>query len=293
MNAVRHSSVWMSIAVFAAGVHGLYDAVFTAGSIESQSLRIAVSLGLLAASLDPVRYWPAVLAGLAARVAPQVGLAIAGRSHPVSLIFADAIWWAPLSFILFAAYSARVSRMRECSPDVLNLAMRARTEPLNGQGVTLGSLSCSSPVLLIFLRHAGCPFSREALADIAVRRPEIEGAQTTIVLAHMGGPEEGLAVLRKYGLDDLHQISDPCRSLYRAFGLRRGGLWKLFGPKVWLRSLDACILHRHGLGRVAGDALQMPGMFLIFHGQVLRSYRHQCIADRPDYVRFTTEDSAL
>ena len=272
--------------VFAAGAHGLYDAAFTAGSIESKSLRIAVSLGLLAASADPVRYWPAVLAGLIARLAPQVGFALTGRSHPVSLTFADAIWWAPLSFILFAAYSARVSRIRECSPDVLSLAMRARTD----RGVTLGSLSCATPVLLVFLRHSGCPFSREALADIAARRSDIEAAQTTIVLAHMGPPEKGRNLFRKHGLEDLHQISDPCRSLYRAFGLRRAGLWKLFGPKVWLRSLDACLVHRHGIGRPAGDGLQMPGMFLIFHGQVLRSYRHQSVADRPDYVRFTTED---
>jgi peroxiredoxin len=277
----------MSFAVFAAGAHGLYDAAFTAGSIESKSLRVAVSFGLLAASADPVRYWPAVLAGLIARLAPQVGFALAGRSHPVSLTFADAIWWAPLSFILFAAYSARVSRMRGCSPDVLDLALRARTD----QGVTLGNLSCSAPVLLIFLRHAGCPFSREALADIAATRSDIEAARTVIVLAHMGRPEKGREIFRKYGLDDLHQISDPCRSLYRAFGLRGGGLWKLFGPKVWLRGLDACILHRHGFGRPAGDGLQMPGMFLIFHGQVLRSYRHQSVADRPDYVRFTTEDA--
>ena len=277
----------MSLAVFAAGAHGLYDAVFTAGSIESKSLRVAVSLGLLAASADPVRYWPAVLAGLIARLAPQVGFALAGRTHPVSLTFADAIWWAPLSFILFAAYSVRVSRMREFSPDVLDLALRARTN----RGVTLGNLSCSAPVLLIFLRHAGCPFSREALADIAARRPDIEAAQTTIVLAHMGGPEEGRKVFGNHGLDDLHQISDPCRGLYRAFGLRRGGLWKLFGPKVWLRSLEACVMHRHGFGRPTGDGLQMPGMFLIFHGQVLRSFRHQSVADRPDYVRFTTEDT--
>jgi hypothetical protein len=30
---------------------------------------------------------------------------------------------------------------------------------------------------------------------------------------------------------------------------------------------------------------------MVFHGQVLRSYRHQSAADRPDYVRFVNEDA--
>jgi peroxiredoxin len=279
--------MWMRIAVIAAGAHGLYDAAFSAGSIESKSLWTALSLGLLAAGADPLRYWPAVLAGLVARVAPQVAFAFTGASHPLSLTFADAIWWAPLSFILFTAYSDHLDRRRQCTSDVLDLALHARTD----KGVTIGNLSCAAPVLLVFLRQSGCTFCREALADIAARRRDIEASGTRIVLAHMGQPECGRDLFRKYGLDDLHQISDPCRGLYRAFGLRRGDLWKLFGPKVLLRGLDAGILNGHGLGRLAGDGFQMPGIFLIFHGQVLRSYRHQSAADRPDYVRFITEDA--
>jgi hypothetical protein len=30
----------------------------------------------------------------------------------------------------------------------------------------------------------------------------------------------------------------------------------------------------------------MPGVFLLFHGTILRCYRHQSAADRPNYVRF-------
>ena len=146
-------------------------------------------------------------------------------------------------------------------------------------------------MLLVFLRHGGCTFCREALADIAARRHEIEAGGTQIVLAHMGGPEAGRDLLRKYALDDLHQVSDPCGGVYRAFGLRRGNIWKLFGPKVWLRRFEAGILKGHGIGRLAGDPGQMPGMFLIFHGQLLRSYRHQSAADRPDYIQFVTEDA--
>ena len=40
-----------------------------------------------------------------------------------------------------------------------------------------------------------------------------------------------------------------------------------------------------------GDGFQMPGVFLIYHGEVLRSYRHQSVADRPHYTRFAAGDS--
>jgi peroxiredoxin len=279
--------MWMRLAVFAAGAQGLYEAAFTAGSIENKSLLVAVSLGMLAASADPIRYWPAVLAGLVSRLAPPVVSAMTSSARPLSTTFADAIWWAPLSFVLYAAYLLRVDRVRSCSREVPGVALRARTD----RGTTIGQLSCTAPVLLIFLRHAGCTFCREALADIAAARKGIEASGTTIVLAHMSEPDSGREVFRKYGLDDLHQISDPCRALYRAFGLQRGGLWKLFGPKVWVRGLKAGIIRRHGIGRPMGDGFQMPGVFLIFHGQVLRTYRHQSAADRPDYVRFATEDA--
>jgi peroxiredoxin len=287
MYAGRTPSLWMRIAVVAAGAHCLYDAAFSGGSIEIRSLWVAIGVGLFAASADPFRYWPAVLTALVARVAPQIAFTFAGVDHPVSRTLVDAVWWVPLTFILFSAYSLRVDRNRACSAEVLNLALRAKTN----KGVSVAKLSCHAPVLLVFLRHGGCTFCREALADIAARRHDIEASGTRIVLVHMGQPESGINQFRKYGLDDLHQISDPCRGLYRAFGLRRGNLWKLFGPKVWLRAFDACILKGHGAGRVAGDPCQMPGMFLLFHGQLLRSYRHQSAADRPDYVRFITEDA--
>jgi hypothetical protein len=38
------------------------------------------------------------------------------------------------------------------------------------------------------------------------------------------------------------------------------------------------------VGRLAGDGFQMPGVFLIFKGEVIRSYRHHTAADRPDYI---------
>lgn len=278
---------WMRLIVLASAGHGFYAAAFGPGTIEGRALGASLSLGLMLAALHPLRYWPAVAAGLAGRVLIPLSSAIAGRSLPLEVILADAIWWAPLGYILAAAYCARLNRLRDCAPGVLCLALRAKTN----RGISLDALSRQSPVLLVFLRQTGCTFCREALADIAAQRREIEASGTTIVLAHMLSPERSRQVLGKYGLNDLHQACDPDRALYRAFGLRCGGLRMLFGPKVWWRGFGAAVLDRHGIGRPDGNGSQMPGVFMIFHGQVIRSYRHQSVADRPDYARFLNEDA--
>ena len=277
----------MRVALLAAAAHGLYTAASIQNDIPCSSLWLAISLGIGLAAIDARRFWPAVVTGLAAHVFPLGRYAVSGTRLSVSTVVSDAIWWIPLSIILAAAYFFRQRNLRDRSPEVLSLALRARTD----RGLSIEELSRTGPVLLVFLRHSGCTFCREALADIAAQRRSIEASGATIVLTHMGEPEMGRDFFRKYGLDDLQQVSDPGQGLYRAFGLPRGDLGMVFGPKVWLRGFDAAILRRHGVGRLVGDGFRMPGIFLIFHGQILRSYRHQSVADRPDYTKFVTEDS--
>lgn len=141
----------------------------------------------------------------------------------------------------------------------------------------------SDSVLLVFLRHAGCTFCREALADVAGARPDIESAGVRIVLVHMGDRNEIGDLLRKHGLDDLDRICDSGQHLYRAFGLGRGRWTQLLGPKEILRGLTAGVVEGHGIGRAVADARQMPGVFLIEHGVIAKHFRHRSAADRPEY----------
>jgi peroxiredoxin len=200
----------------------------------------------------------------------------------------DLVWWVPFGLILYGAYRANLCQTRTASPEIQRMALRARTQ----LGVTLDELSRLSPILLVFLRHTGCTFCREALADLARQRGEIEASGVRIALVHMSTEKQGECFLRRYGLEALPRVSDPRRSLYRAFGLGRGGLLRLFGPKVWIRGFEAGILRRHGIGRLVGDGFQMPGVFLVFHGEVLASYRHHTAADRPDYLSMARQCSS-
>src|ERR1035441_2022695 len=76
-----------------------------------------------------------------------------------------------------------------------------------------------------------------------------EAAGVRIVLVHMVDSDAIEKLIGKYGLDGVDRICDPARKLYRAFGLKRGRLRQLFGPKVLWRALPEGVLSRHGSQR--------------------------------------------
>lgn len=157
----------------------------------------------------------------------------------------------------------------------------------------LADLTDEAPVLLVFLRHFGCTFAREAMRDIAARRAAIEAAGTRLVLVHMAHDVLAAAMLTRYGLGDVRRVSDPDRRLYAAFDLARGTVGQVFGPGLWTRMFSAGVLAGHRVGRVVGDGMQMPGVFLVYRGQIIRSFRHKTVADRPDYVALASHGLTL
>lgn len=294
MGAGLYSLAWAaSLLSSPSGLFALMGLKVSGPEMLWQALGFAAGVmgaGYLLAASAPLRHWPVVLMGLAAKLGAASALGMLlyhgeAASMAVWLIAVTGlIWCVPLALILRAAYEMTLQQRRVLSPEIVRMALRRRTN----QGVTLDEMSALSPVLIVFLRHAGCTFCREALADLAGRRREIEAQGARLTLVHMGTEEQGARFFSKYGLADVPRVSDPERSLYRAFGLPRGSFGDLFGPKVWWRGFQAAILGRHGVGLLAGDGFQMPGVFLVFHGEVLRSYRHQSAADRPNYVALVT-----
>lgn len=151
-------------------------------------------------------------------------------------------------------------------------------------GPTVAELSRQSPVLLVFLRHSGCTFCREALADLAAQRTAREKTGTQLVLVHMTDDASFRAFAESYGLGDAPLVADPDRRLYRALGLGEASLWQMLDPRVWWRGFQAAILRRHGFGGVQGNVAQMPGVFVIRDGHVAAGHIHRSPADRPDYL---------
>jgi hypothetical protein len=88
---------------------------------------------------------------------------------------------------------------------------------------------------------------------------------------HLGTPAEGDAFLGERW-PEARAVSAADQELYRAFGLGRGRLGQLFGPRALLAGLKA---RRFGVGKPVGDPLVMSGWFLVVNGRVTWSHVHE------------------
>ena len=154
---------------------------------------------------------------------------------------------------------------------------------LTVSGVNIDELSRRKQVLLVFLRHFGCTFCREAMEEIAELDAQVDHNKVDIVLVHMATNEVAQRYFQKYKISHLDHISDPECLLYKQFGLVKGNFNQLVGFRSWIRGLDAGIIKGHGWGGQLGDGFQMPGVFTILEGKVVSEFRHRFVSDKPDY----------
>lgn len=109
----------------------------------------------------------------------------------------------------------------------------------------------------------------------------------------MASPEDADIWFAKAGLGDVPRLSDPAGALYREIGLGTVATATLASPALWARGFQCAIVDGRGFGAQAPQALrQLPGVFLIHEGRVLREYRHRSPADRPDYLALAASDRA-
>ena len=243
-------------------------------------------IGYAIAAFDPVRHWPIVLVGFLGKVMGPLGMVQALWTGQLPWGFAlncvtnDLIWWVPFAFILKHAWVQYQSEGNDADlPAESALLAEAQTT----SGMSLAELSQQQPVLLVFLRHSGCTFCREALADLSAARAKIEKSGTKLAIVHMGTADSFAAFTASYGLSDVPAVSDPQRRLYRGLGLRRGKLAQLVGFSVWWRGTKS-FFAGHYPGALEGDGTQMPGVFLLQNGRVVRRFIHDNAAQRPDYA---------
>ena len=161
-------------------------------------------------------------------------------------------------------------------PDQALLAMRTAS------GDTLASLASRGPLVLVFLRHFGCPLCQEMVADVAARRTAMADSGTTVVFVHMHPEPQAAAFFARYGVSDLQRVSDPARTLYRAFGVPRAR------PTSWLslgslRHYLSAMRHGHMPKLVGGDVGQMSAVVRIVDGRIDRDVRDPGFDARPDF----------
>jgi hypothetical protein len=173
-------------------------------------------IGYAVAARDPLRHWPIVLVGLLGKVLGPIGFLQAILKGPLpwgfgwTLLTNDLVWWVPFAMILWRAFEASGrSAMDDAGGDYRSLVAWWRSS----HGRTLAQHFADGPHLVVFTRHFGCTFCREALAELGRVRDRIETAGTRLLVVHTGTQEKGEAVLNRYGLQGVAHVSDAGTAL--------------------------------------------------------------------------------
>lgn len=168
--------------------------------------------------------------------------------------------------------------MKDKDSASLSLAKAAERFHLTN-GASLLEASHQQMLALVFLRHFGCTFTRQLLRRLEELQRSAAAHDAKLVLVHM--LKSGSEMQYLSGHAEISRIADPECELYRAFGLGRGSLMALFGPRVWWLGAVS-IFKGCGVGHLAGDGLQMPGAFLFHNGEIIASQRAKSASELPD-----------
>jgi peroxiredoxin len=289
--AAVYNLVWGVVAILSP------DLIFKISGMESpvppavfQMLGLLIAsygIGYWLVSKNPFRHWPIVFVGLVGKILSVLGFLVFFAMGRIPLAFGfnilinDLIWIVPFASILYHAFSWNSNPAVNSKCPTYDEAIRLTRSQ---RGETLEKLSYRNLTMVIFLRHAGCTFCRETLGDLRDLRERISEKGISVAIVHMGNPLEGTRMLGKYDLDHMHHFSDPQCRLYRAFGLERGRWSQLFSWKVLRRGWQAGVKEGHGMGKLAGDSFQLPGVYFLCDGRVVFGYPTQHAAERIDYL---------
>lgn len=310
-NRSANCPAWMCWVLWAAGIYNLIwgawivfwpTALFNLAGIPQpvyvgiwQCVGMVIGvygIGYAIAATDPFRHWPIILVGFLGKVLGPVGMVwtwltvapdasgyLPPRFAAMTNITNDLIWWIPFGMILYAAF-----KHANLPPDNATASIADANESfLSQHGNTLDDLSRGKKLLVVFLRHSGCIFCREALAELRGCREAIEKNGAAVAVVHMGDNEASADFFADYDMQSVDRISDPSCQIYRAYELQRGSFAELFGLRNWWVGFKA-LLGGHGIGKLQGDGFQMPGTFVLLDGKIVKAYRYDGSGDRPNYV---------
>jgi hypothetical protein len=172
---------------------------------------------------------------------------------------------------------------RSVADETSRVLASVRTE----SGANLLELAEESPVLLVFLRHFGCSFCRQAISDVADLRGELDRRGVRPVFVHLCTPERAKPFFEYYGIGDVERVSDPEAAVYQnpVFQLSRmHPALTLLQMSTWVGWLKGAIF-KHGIGAIKEDGHQMPGIFFLKGAKIVRQFRYKTIADEPNYLK--------
>ncbi|HMO02160.1 MAG TPA: redoxin domain-containing protein [Oligoflexia bacterium] len=243
----------------------------------------AVAFVVLLASFAVRQTWPVLILGL---IYNGLDFFVTfhfirmGRISLVSgLVFMLIALFLTVGFavLLYRVYRFYASDQKAWQESFIKDALSLKPD---GSQLSLAELSETTPLVLIMIRHVGCTFCRETLDRLARELKNFSGdAPLKIVVVGLSSVDSIRALLTEYGLSDLLVLSDPDQIVYRAFEIKRGGFWQLFGARELWSGIVRGGLFKYGLGGVEGDPFQLPGSALIDRGRVVKTVSARSAAD--------------
>jgi hypothetical protein len=133
----------------------------------------------------------------------------------------------------------------------------------DGTKVRLAGEWAERPAVVVWLRHFGCVFCREQVAEIRAHRSEIEALGGGIVFVGNGTARAAAWFKKKFAADSI-VLTDPDLVTYKAIGAR-SGLLSTMGPSAWGAGLRA---FRSGARQstTKGHPYQQGGLVVIAPG---------------------------
>ncbi|MDZ7728736.1 MAG: peroxiredoxin-like family protein [Dehalococcoidia bacterium] len=161
----------------------------------------------------------------------------------------------------------------------------ANLEILDGNAAStrMGDLWAEQPVVLVLIRHFGCLFCKEQVAELSKVTDRIHAAGGELVIVGNGGPEHVQWFVEDFGVQT-PVYTDPEAQAYRAVGAKRG-LLTAMNPGSIRAALGA---RRKGYKQTQtmGDAWQQGGVFIILpDGSMPFRYVSDYAGDHPDPER--------
>ena len=168
--------------------------------------------------------------------------------------------------------------MKRLDDAVLEQTVQGYNLPADTLRQTLGQ----DATLLVFLRHFGCIFCRETVADL--RRCQHDDPQYPRVLfVYQGSLSDGAAFFASLW-PEAQAIADPEKQLYQAFGITQGAWAQMFGAPVWACGWRAA-RKGHSIGAPVGDPWTMPGLFLLQGDRLYWQHSFAHAGDHPDFAQ--------
>jgi hypothetical protein len=122
-------------------------------------------------------------------------------------------------------------------------------------------------------------FCRETVED--VRGASGDPRYPAVLFFFQGSPEEGVAFFDRFW-PEARAVSDAERFFYGAFGIGRGRLGQLLGPRAIAAGVRAAF-KGNWIGRPVGDPRVMPGLLLAENDHIVWRHDFAHAGDHPDF----------